>query len=268
MGTSPLILRPRLLGVCFSIQQTRVPSISPDSNPTSLTSSLAIWLNPFQPLCEQNLGENEVVVFKRKGFEPEIIEGTDPLQICSLYVQVRIQDGISLSFEWRISKFIQYSSIIVPRNPCKGELSLYPRRGLLACRTPSSGSVWKLQSRSLQTRFPQVRLPSLLLSSFLSFSSFSSFSSFLSVKIFVFYSIRLADFLPPEYVNDEGIELKIFQEHLKLQGMTELNAKFRLVSWVKRTQGVGGKAMNWNPWLPQQKREMLEGTLSKWLQCS
>jgi len=54
------------------------------------------------------------------------------------------------------------------------------------------------------------------------------------------YHYSLADFLPPEYVEEKEIDKKIFQEHRKLQGMTELNAKFRFVQLCRslKTYGV------------------------------
>jgi len=51
----------------------------------------------------------------------------------------------------------------------------------------------------------------------------------------------LATILPPDYVKLKGdAEKKIFQEHRKLQGMTELNAKFRYVQLCRslKTYGV------------------------------
>jgi talin len=52
---------------------------------------------------------------------------------------------------------------------------------------------------------------------------------------------RLVEFVPPEHVrHGRDLEARIFQEHRKLQGMTELNAKFRYVQLCRslKTYGV------------------------------
>jgi hypothetical protein len=54
-------------------------------------------------------------------------------------------------------------------------------------------------------------------------------------------SARLKDFVPPEYQKTKkDIDKRIFQEHRKLQGMSELNAKFRYVQLCRslKTYGV------------------------------
>lgn len=53
--------------------------------------------------------------------------------------------------------------------------------------------------------------------------------------------IKLKDFVPPEYIKEKKeMEKKIFQEHRKLQGLSELNAKFRYVQLCRslKTYGV------------------------------
>ncbi|KAI3637909.1 hypothetical protein MIR68_004558 [Amoeboaphelidium protococcarum] len=53
--------------------------------------------------------------------------------------------------------------------------------------------------------------------------------------------IKLKEFVPPEYQKDKkDLEKKIYQEHRKLQGLNELNAKFRYVQLCRslKTYGV------------------------------
>ena len=52
------------------------------------------------------------------------------------------------------------------------------------------------------------------------------------------YSMK--EFVPVEYRKKKDMEKKIFHEHRKLQGMTELNAKFRYVQLCRslKTYGV------------------------------
>jgi talin len=52
--------------------------------------------------------------------------------------------------------------------------------------------------------------------------------------------IPLKDFLPFEYRKKKEVEKKIYSEHRKLQGMTELNAKYRYVQLCRslKTYGV------------------------------
>ena len=54
------------------------------------------------------------------------------------------------------------------------------------------------------------------------------------------YSRRLKDFAPPEYHKAKDFEKKVFHEHRKLQGMSDLNARFRYVQLCRslKTYGV------------------------------
>ncbi len=52
---------------------------------------------------------------------------------------------------------------------------------------------------------------------------------------------RIKEFIPPEYHKDKKeMEKKVFQEHRKLQGLSEINAKFRYVQLCRslKTYGV------------------------------
>jgi len=49
-----------------------------------------LWLNPSKSLVEQGLGENDVVIFKKKFFfSDQNIDRNDPIQLNLLYNQVR-----------------------------------------------------------------------------------------------------------------------------------------------------------------------------------
>lgn len=52
--------------------------------------------------------------------------------------------------------------------------------------------------------------------------------------------IKLKTFAPPEYLKSKDLEKKIYAEHRKLQGTTDLNAKFRYVQLIRsmKTYGV------------------------------
>nr|KAJ3421186.1 Talin-1 [Polyrhizophydium stewartii] len=51
--------------------------------------------------------------------------------------------------------------------------------------------------------------------------------------------VKLKDFVPPEYQKNKDVEKKMFGEHSKLQGMTELNAKFRYVQMCRSLKTYG-----------------------------
>ncbi|KAJ3413726.1 Talin-1 [Chytridiales sp. JEL 0842] len=51
--------------------------------------------------------------------------------------------------------------------------------------------------------------------------------------------IKLKDFVPPEYRNNKDLSKKIFTEHGKLQGLSELNAKFRYVQLSRSLKTYG-----------------------------
>ena len=63
----------------------------------------------------------------------------------------------------------------------------------------------------------------------------SGFIKYIFIQIF-----RLKDFLPPEYAKKKELDKKIFSEHRKLNGLTELNAKYRYVQLCRslKTYGV------------------------------
>lgn len=52
--------------------------------------------------------------------------------------------------------------------------------------------------------------------------------------------VKLVDFCPPEYRKDKDFEKRMYSEHKKLQGMKDLNAKFRYVQLCRslKTYGV------------------------------
>ncbi|TPX50472.1 hypothetical protein SeLEV6574_g00877 [Synchytrium endobioticum] len=50
---------------------------------------------------------------------------------------------------------------------------------------------------------------------------------------------KIKDFCPPEYVKNKDIEKKIYAEHAKLQGLTELNAKFRYIQLSRSLKTYG-----------------------------
>ena len=52
--------------------------------------------------------------------------------------------------------------------------------------------------------------------------------------------IKLKNFVPPEYQKTKDLEKRIYNEHAKLQGTTDLNAKFRYVQLIRsmKTYGV------------------------------
>lgn len=52
--------------------------------------------------------------------------------------------------------------------------------------------------------------------------------------------IKLKNFVPPEYHKTKDLEKKIYAEHRKLQGTTDLNAKFRYIQLIRsmKTYGV------------------------------
>lgn len=58
---------------------------------------------------------------------------------------------------------------------------------------------------------------------------------------FLILGCSIKDFMAPEYQKDKkDVEKRIFQEHRKLQGLNELNAKFRYVQLCRslKTYGV------------------------------
>ncbi|KAJ3121845.1 Talin-1 [Nowakowskiella sp. JEL0407] len=52
-------------------------------------------------------------------------------------------------------------------------------------------------------------------------------------------SLKLSDFVPSEYLKKKELEKKIFSEHRKLQGLSELNAKFRYVQLSRSLKTYG-----------------------------
>ncbi|KAI9103042.1 hypothetical protein DFS34DRAFT_671082 [Phlyctochytrium arcticum] len=51
--------------------------------------------------------------------------------------------------------------------------------------------------------------------------------------------IKLKDFVPPEYQKNKDVEKRIYSEHAKLQGLGELNAKFRYVQLSRSLKTYG-----------------------------
>ncbi len=51
--------------------------------------------------------------------------------------------------------------------------------------------------------------------------------------------LKMDDFVPPEYNRRLALEKKIYKEHRKLQGMTELNTKFRYVQLCRSLKTYG-----------------------------
>ncbi|KAJ3396785.1 Talin-1 [Lobulomyces angularis] len=51
--------------------------------------------------------------------------------------------------------------------------------------------------------------------------------------------IKVKDYIPPEYQKNKEVEKKIYQEHRKLQGLSELNAKFRYVQLSRSLKTYG-----------------------------
>ena len=51
---------------------------------------------------------------------------------------------------------------------------------------------------------------------------------------------RLGSYLPKEYVKVKGAERRVFAEHAKFTGLSQLNAKFRYIQVVRslKTYGV------------------------------
>ncbi|KAI8824903.1 uncharacterized protein EV422DRAFT_576151 [Fimicolochytrium jonesii] len=51
--------------------------------------------------------------------------------------------------------------------------------------------------------------------------------------------IKVKEYIPPEYQKDKNLEKRIYTEHSKLQGLTELNAKFRYVQLSRSLKTYG-----------------------------
>ncbi|TPX31993.1 hypothetical protein SmJEL517_g04801 [Synchytrium microbalum] len=51
--------------------------------------------------------------------------------------------------------------------------------------------------------------------------------------------VKMKEFVPPEYVKNKDVEKKMYSEHSKLQGLNELNAKFRYVQLSRSLKTYG-----------------------------
>jgi talin len=49
----------------------------------------------------------------------------------------------------------------------------------------------------------------------------------------------MKEYVPPEYAKNKDVEKKMYLEHSKLQGLTELNAKFRYVQLSRSLKTYG-----------------------------
>lgn len=49
----------------------------------------------------------------------------------------------------------------------------------------------------------------------------------------------MKDFVPMEYIKNKEVEKNIYKEHSILQGLTELNAKFRYVQLIRSLKTYG-----------------------------
>ncbi len=61
----------------------------------------------------------------------------------------------------------------------------------------------------------------------------------LSSKHEILLTIRLNDYMPPEFVKSKDAEKKMYMEHKKLQGVNELNAKYRYVQLCRSLKTYG-----------------------------
>ncbi|KAI8799801.1 hypothetical protein BJ742DRAFT_115886 [Cladochytrium replicatum] len=139
------------------------------------------WLSTDKTLCEQGIGEADMVTLKKKFFySDQLVDRNDPVQVNLLY------------------------------NQCKASII----EGQLPCTMDEAAQFAALQC--------QIQ-----------------FGNHEPDKHKHGY-IKTREFLPEEFAKSKEAEKKIWSEHRKLQGLTELNGKFRYVQLSRslRTYGI------------------------------